>query len=339
MKRRILLFVPLLLAIACNRSTYVSITGYAQGGEYIVKLNTRGCEKSPEQLKQGIDSILNRVDFSVSGYNRESLLSKFNKGETIVPDEIFSELYSRSRELWKQSKGALDVAAGPLFDAWGFGFTTDSLPSPAQVEKLRTSCGMARLKDSLPSGNPADLLLEEGGPLPRLNYNAIAQGYSSDLIARYLYSQGVGDMLINIGGEIFCDGLNPSGKPWTLGIDRPEDGNNTPGASLQGTFCSSGGPQGIVTSGNYRKFYIKDGHKYSHTIDPRSGYPVEHTLLCASVIAPDATTADALATICMVLGKDEALSLIESLPQTEVCLIYDEDGVMKSACSEGFVLL
>ena len=130
-------------------------------------------------------------------------------------------------------------------------------------------------------------------------------------------------MLVDIG-EIFCDGLNPQGKPWRIGIDRPKDGNNTPGADMQAILESNGGPQGIVTSGNYRKFYIKDGVKYSHTIDPRTGYPVQHKLLSATVIAPTAMEADAYATYCMVIGTEKAQEFILSRPDLEACLISEE---------------
>lgn len=139
-------------------------------------------------------------------------------------------------------------------------------------------------------------------------------------------------------GEIFCDGLNPSGLPWSLGIDRPTDGNNELGADIQGIFRAPAGPHGIVTSGNYRKFYIKDGKKYAHSIDPRTGRPVEHTLLSATIVASDAMTADAYATYCMVVGLEESKKFLESRDDMEGCLIYDDNGTFRTWCSEGFVL-
>ena len=193
------------------------------------------------------------------------------------------------------------------------------------------------MKSAADYGLNAAEMLEDEGVLPKLNYNAIAQGYSCDLVAEYLYSIGVKDMLVDIG-EIFCDGKNPSGQPWSLGIDRPVDGNNELGAQIQGLFRAPEGPHGIVTSGNYRKFYVRDGKKYAHTIDPRSGYPVEHSLLSATIMAPDAMTADAYATYCMVVGLDASKRFLSENPDLEGCLIYDEDGTFKSWCSEGFVL-
>ena len=294
------------LAISCDRQDrYISITGYAQGGTYMVKLNLRnasgGVKVQPEAIKEGIDSVIAAVDTSLSGYNKESLLTRFNAGERIVPDSIFIDIYRMSYRFYEETGGAFDVASGPLFDIY--------------IGNMSDADGTLALKDLL-----ADDELEE--ELPRLNYNAIAQGYTCDLVARYLYSIGVEDMLVDIGGEIYCDGLNPSGKPWTVGVDRPVDGNNVPGAMLEGTLSTDGGPCGIVTSGNYRKYYVKDGRKYAHTIDPRTGYPAADSLLSATVIARDAATADALATYCMVIGFEKSKEFIRSRPDLRGYLIY-----------------
>lgn len=324
------------LAISCDRQDrYISITGYAQGGTYMVKLNLRnasgGVKVQPEAIKEGIDSVIAAVDTSLSGYNKESLLTRFNAGERIVPDSIFIDIYRMSYRFYEETGGAFDVASGPLFDIWGFGFREGSFPSAEEVARVKAACGMDRLRPDIGNMPDADGTLalkdlladDEGeGELPRLNYNAIAQGYTCDLVARYLYSIGVEDMLVDIGGEIYCDGLNPSGKPWTVGVDRPVDGNNVPGAMLEGTLSTDGGPCGIVTSGNYRKYYVKDGRKYAHTIDPRTGYPATDSLLSATVIARDAATADALATYCMVIGFEKSKEFIRSRPDLRGYLIY-----------------
>ena len=200
---------------------------------------------------------------------------------------------------------------------------------------------MKRLRDAIPEGlfSGNDLLLEPG-PLPVLNFNAIAQGYSCDKVASYLHGMGVKDMLVDIG-EIYCEGVNPAGKPWKIGIDRPVDGNNSPGADLDGVWESGGKSCGIVTSGNYRKFYVRDGRKYSHTIDPRTGWPVEHNLLSATIVAPNATDADAYATYCMVIGMEAAREFILSnAGRIEGYLIYsDETGEMQEWASPGFSIV
>lgn len=320
------------LCISCSRGEYIVVRGFAQGGEYSVKLDLEGVTADRSEIASSIDSILLSIDRSLSGYNRSSLLSRFNGGESIIPDEPFLDIYERAYDFYESTGGAVDVAAGPLFDIWGFGFRESALPSAEVVESTLEKCGMHRLRRDIRALTgedgllrPADLIKDgHGGDLPVLNYNAIAQGYSCDLIAGYLHSVGVKNMLVDIG-EIYCEGLNPSGKPWSIGIDRPEDGNETPGAKLDGIWHSGGGAYGVVTSGNYRKFYIRDGKKYSHTIDPRSGFPAEQDLLSATIVSasPDhpATEADALATYCMVVGFEKARDFILSSPQIEGCLI------------------
>lgn len=348
MGRNVRIFLSLMLLCAVfscapHRKGYVTITGFAQGGTYAVKFNLEGVDTAPEEIRDSINAILSNIDNSLSGYNKNSLLSRFNAGETITPDRIFIDMYAEAYDVFVETEGVVDAASAPLFDIWGFGFANKSLPSDEEVEKVRRDCGMSRLKSDMKDAvsadgtlEPADLLLSDG-TLPKLNYNAIAQGYSCDLVAGYLYSIGVRDMMVDIG-EIFCDGVNPSGRPWTLGIDRPEDGNNDPGAQIQGIFKAPEGPHGIVTSGNYRKFYIRDGKKYSHSIDPRTGYPVQHTLLSATIVADNATLADAYATYCMVAGLEASREFIRSRPDLEGCLVYDEGGVFQTWCSDGFLL-
>ncbi len=328
----------LLLCGCSDRDKYIVIHGYAQGGTYSVKLNLKGTGKAPEELKQGIDSILTGIDTSLSGYNRKSLLSRFNAGESICPDEYFREIYARSYEFYRQTEGAVDVAAGPLFDIWGFGFTRDSLPDAATVARVKESCGMARLKAELIDTLSASSLLKEGlKGCPKLNFNAVAQGYSCDKVASYLNSVGVRDMLVNIGGEIYSKGLNPARRRWAVAIDKPIDGNQLAGKETQAILEVPEGEWGIVTSGNYRKFYLKDGRKYAHTVDPRSGYPVFHNLLSATIMtASDATLADALATYCMVIGYEQAVRYIETTPGIEGLLVYDAEGEMRSWSSPGF---
>ena len=344
--RNTLFCVSLLLLFlnSCSqRDKYVILSGHAQGGTYSVKFNVKGVDEDIETIRDSVDALLSAIDNSLSGYNRNSLLSRFNQGDTIRPDSLFVDIYERSVVIFEETEGAVDVAAGPLYDIWGFGFKNGKLPSDDLVCKTLADCGMRRLVKDMSAViadgclAPGDMLAAGADALPALNYNAVAQGYSCDVIARYLYSLGVKDMMVNIG-EIFCDGVNPSGLPWTIGIDRPVDGNNESGADLQGIFQVPSGPHGVVTSGNYRKFYVKDGKKYAHIVDPRTGYPVSHNLLSATVIAPDATLADAYATYCMVIGLDASMEFIESHPELEACLVYDLDGQYCSWTSSGMVL-
>ena len=271
-----------------------------------MKYNSKGVKTTRNEVHKSIEGILEAVDTTLSGYNKKSLLSRRNAGEDVELNEMFLDIMEKAEYYKSLSEGAFDAAAGPLFDIWGFGFTSDTLPSDERIAEAVERCKKQEV----------------------LNFNAIAQGYSCDLIAGYLHSIGVKDMLVNIG-EIYCEGLNPSGKGWTIGIDLPLDGNNNPGEQLAGTWQSDGGAHGVVTSGNYRKFYIRDGKKYAHSIDPRTGRPVEHNLLSATVIAPTATEADALATFFMVIGMEKAAAWLESHEGTEACLI-GADSTWKS---------
>lgn len=295
-----ILSLALLICSCTDKENFVLIRGYAQGGTYSVKCS--GADISPQRLKDGIDSILNVIENAVSGYKSESLVSKYNSGDTLLEDSsaewsVFSRLSDYGDMICKFTGGAVDTRAAALFDIWGFGFKQNSMPSPEEVQSAMADRS-------------------------KLNFNAIAQGFSSDEVAAYLRRHGVKNMLVDVGGEIYCCGHNPSGKGWTIAIDTPFDGNMNPGENTSGTFTIEPEREcGVVTSGNYRKFYIVDSVKYSHTVDPRSGSPVRHSLLSATVIAPSSKLADALATYCMVIGPEQARSFILSRPDLEACLI------------------
>ena len=356
MKRALFFMLVMLALAACSPGKrYIRIDGYAQGGTYCVKLCVDSVSASPEEIRDSVEAILHCIDTTLSGYNKGSLLSRLNRGETVQSTPMLREMYALAYQWFEASGGALDFAAGPLYDSWGFGFREGRLPSPDTVAAILSTCGMKHLAPELPEGSfsLADIVIS--GPVchteapqgpsvsPTLNFNAIAQGYTCDKVAAYLYRIGVKDMLVDIG-EIWCDGLNPAGKPWSVGIDRPfdrpTDGTDSAGEDLDGIWSSEGAPVGIVTSGNYRKYYVKDGKKYAHTIDPRSGYPVEHQLLSASITSRKSSAdADALATLCMVLGPDEAKALILSMEGVEAYLISsDGEGGMTEWASPGFTL-
>ena len=308
--RKLLILLSFCIFFSCSeRDNYVSFRGYAQGGEYTVKANLKGVRTPPGEIKQALDSLLEQIDFTLSGYNKMSLLSRFNEGESTETNDMFEEILSISEDISARTGGAFDVWAAPLFEIWGFGFKSGEFPTEEQTKRAMALSSEHKI----------------------LNFNAIAQGYSCDVVASYLDSIGVEDMLVDIG-EIYCKGLNPSGRGWSIGVDNPYDGNNTPGADIRAVWCSDGRACGIVTSGNYRKYYIKDGKKFSHTIDPRSGRPVDHNLLSATIVAPTAAEADAYATACMVMGMDEAKGFIESRDDLEGFLI----GAESSWASPGF---
>lgn len=330
MRHLTLIFAALALtaAVSCESSgnKYVEVSGFTQGVEFSVKFNTKALKISPEQATHYIDSILTVADSTLSGYNPGSMLSRYNRGEKVEPNWIMKDIFDRSKDAFEISDHTVDVTAAPLFDLWGFGFTgeDDYVPSEEEIAATMKISGMQNF-----SGD-----LSQAAPGQKLNFNAIGQGYTCDLIAEYLYSIGATDMLVSIG-EIYLDGLNPAGKNWTVAIDSPIDGNNEPGEHVQGYWHSDGKAHGLVTSGNYRKFFVRDGQKYSHTIDPRTGRPVQHNLLSATVLADDSCTADAMSTACMVLGLEKAKEFLQE-KGLDGFLVYDEAGELHTWCTPGF---
>ena len=323
---------PLIVAIAliaagCGRTPqYIRFSGIAQGGEYSVTCRMAD-PRQAEELKQAVDDTLSAIDWSVSGYNKGSLITRVNNGENPPLDDIFVDLVQISKRLWRQSDGAFDPSCAPLFDLWGFGFTNGKMPTDEQVAQAMTLVGMDRYWIEEQPDGTRYLAMPTGG---KINFNAIAQGYSCDAVARVLEGFGCEDYLVAIGGEIVCKGRSSRGDDWRVWIDRPADGNNVSGEMKQDVISIT--DCGLVTSGNYRKFYVVDGKKYSHTIDPITGRPVTHNLLSATVIAEDSATADALATAMMVLGVERSQQLVASWggnPARGAYLVYGDQDDMK----------
>ena len=319
----ILLLTSSLLLCSCGRTErYLRIEGFAQGGTYhVICSPVRGL--SEKQLRDRIDSRLLAIDRSLSGYNKASLLARLNAGEDPPLDSLFIECFTRSKEIWSETGGVFDPSATPLFDLWGFGFSKRGTVTQEAIDSIRAFIGMDRLRlEKRPDG----VHLVRTDPRMKLNFNAIAQGYSCDVVARFLDSLGCRNYLVDIGREISCKGKNAAGGAWRIGLDRPSDGNMEEGKDLQAiievTDCA------IVTSGNYRKFYVQDGQKHAHTIDPTTGRPVSHNLLSATVVAQDAATADAYATWMMVLGVERARDILAQRPGLEALLVYEQDGKM-----------
>lgn len=305
-----------------NDNQYLVTDGFTQGTTYhIVYSNEAGIE-----LDSIVTNILLSVDSSLSVYNSSSVVSKVNRGESVVTDSLFISVLDRSRDFYEMSGGLFDVSASALFNIWGFGFEERGEVSSSMVDSALSISGMDKVH------------VEDGRvwfdePGMTLNFNAIAQGYTCDVISGEFDAMGVENYLIEVGGEIMSKGKNPSGKLWSVGIDKPKEGNVIQGADLQDIILISG--RGLATSGNYRKFYKKDGEVFSHTINPLTGYPVRHNLLSATVIATDAMMADAYATWFMVIGLEEAIEIIEREAAVDAYLVYAEGEEYKVYKSEG----
>lgn len=319
-----------LLPASCSQDRiYRRIEGYTQGGTFHIIYSVpenAGTASDEDSVTSLVAQRLQDIDFSISGYNKGSILSRINRGEDCRPDRYFSEMFEMSKKLWEETGGLFDVSGGPLYDFWGFGFS-----DPSRLDSLKNDEATAHIIDSLKAFTGMDLVSIENGkvikkdPRVQLNFNAIAQGYTCDVVADLLDSLGVQDYLVEVGMEIVCKGANASGRMWSIGVDTPEDGSQTAGENIQKilhlTDC------GITTSGNYRKFHIINGKKYAHSINPLTGYPASHDLLSATVISSDTSRggafSDAYATYCMVLGKEKAAVFIESRPDLRGYLIYD----------------
>lgn len=300
---------------------YEQLSGYAQGGTWHAICGLpKGVSRNEAQHLA--DSLLIEIDNAVSGYNKGSLLSRINAGENLPLNRHFIANFLKSKEMWETSDGAFDPSSAPLFNLWGFGFDSGGEVSDAAIDSILAFTGMQHftLTDSC-----GQTYIKRDDSRCKLNFNAIAQGYSCDCIAAALEDRGCRDYLVEVGREIVCKGRSSRGGKWKVALEKPvegaQEGEEAIEEILEITDC------GIVTSGDYRKFYVKDGQKYAHTIDPKSGRPVTHHLLSATVIIPDSlctlpgSTADACATWMMVIGADAARSFAASHPDYRIILI------------------
>ena len=279
-------------------------------------------------LKEEIENELHRFDASLSMFNDTSTISLINRNADIVPDTLFINVFRRSMEISEQTGGAFDITVAPLVNAWGFGFKEGIFPDSLQVDSLLQIVGYHRVSLD------AEGKVVKQDPRLLLDASAIAKGYAVDVIAQLLSRNGVQNYMVDIGGEVNVRGHNPNGGLWRIGINRPTDDSLSVNQELQTVLSLS--DVGIATSGNYRNYYYRDGKKYAHTIEPRTGFPVQHSILSATVIARDCMSADAYATAFMVMGMEQAQAFIQQHPDIEAYLIYaDEEGNYQTYSSEG----
>jgi thiamine biosynthesis lipoprotein len=323
MKTRYLILLLILggFITSCrNGSIYSNFTGFAQGTTYKIVFENP-LKKNADELKEEVEKILTDFDMSLSLYRDSSILSRINRNEETEPDSFFTGVFIKSKEMSQLTQGTFDVTVGPLVKAWGFGPDSRKNFSESKRDSLLQLVGIEKV--DMINGR-----VVKSDPRVSLDFNAIAQGYSVDVIYNYLKAMGFKSFLVEIGGEIRVRG-DKGGAMWKVGIDRPFDNNMNPGADMQAIIRLK--EQALATSGNYRKFYIEDGIKYSHTIDPKTGYPAKNQLLSVTIIASDCASADAIATGCMVMGKDKTIEFLEQHPDFKGYLIYSgETGEFKT---------
>jgi thiamine biosynthesis lipoprotein len=312
----VLIFL-VLVSFSCKgkKAVIVSFSGFTQGTTYsIVYDNNKNID--PEDMKVKVEKILHDFDMSLSLYKDSSIISRLNRNEDVIPDSFFTEVFLKSAQISEMTNGAFDITVGPLVKAWGFGPDAHKNFSESKRDSLLKLVGMDKV--TLRNGR---LIKSEPGIC--LDVNAIAQGYSVDVICRYFDSVGILNYLIEIGGEVRGRGTK-AGAYWRIGIDKPVDNNLSPGETLQAIIRISN--KALATSGNYRKFYVENGIKYSHTIDPKTGYPAKNQLLSATILADDCAMADGIATACMVMGKEAAIDFINKNPQFSGYLVFSDDN-------------
>lgn len=321
----ILVILTISLSSCKNKSpVFANFTGLAQGSTYSIVYDNKK-NINPAELRNKVEKILSDFDMSLSVYKDSSIISKINRNEDVVPDSFFTEVFAKSVLISEMTDGAFDITVGPLVRAWGFGPDAHRSFTEAKRDSLIKLVGMSKV--SLINGRLVKTDLRVC-----LDVNAIAQGFSVDVICRLFDNLGINNYLVEIGGELRAKGKK-GGNLWKIGIDKPVDNNMSPGKTLQAIIKIS--DKALATSGNYRKFYIEDGIKYSHEIDPKTGYPAKNTLLSATIIADECAMADGIATACMVMGKEKTIRFLGIHPEFEAYLVYsDENGNFKTWTTE-----
>ena len=323
MKKIVLLITGLLVLASCNKPQKIVLQGLAQGSYYAITYY----DEKGRNFQHEVDSIFHAVDMSVNLWVDSSIISKVNRNEEVTLDSIFINNFNIAQEAAQLSDGYFDPTISPIVAAWGFSYKTGDSITPQLIDSLKQLVDYRKIRIE------NEKIVKENQSI-QLDFNAIAQGYTSDLIAHFLESRGIENYLVDTGGEIMARGEKPDGKPWIVGIEKPAE--NWDSEQVVQTRIALR-DKGLVTSGSTRKYVERNGKRYSHCIDPKTGYPVEHQLLSVTVLADNSVWADALASICMVMGKEKSLPLIENLDEVEAYYIYvNERNELETFATNGF---
>ena len=298
----------LLLILGCTTAAQkkfhaITLSGFTQGTYYKVTYYASDTVVTFAEIEAFFADFLQ----TASLWEKNSIVARINKNEPVTLNKEFIDIFTKAQEIAELSDGAFDITVGNLVNAWGFGVKTGISPSPELIDSLRHFVGYQNIEIK-------DNIIIKKYPEISINLNAIAKGYSVDLVSQWLQSKGITDFIVDIGGEVRASGYKPDGSLWHVGIEKPSTDDM---AARERQEIISITDKSMATSGTYRKYIEKDGIRYSHTIDPRTGYPINHTLLSATVIANDCVTADALATAFMVNGVDWAMAFLKENPQYE----------------------
>ena len=324
--KRLLLGVCCVLALlsSCvNQPQKIVLQGLAQGSYYAITYY----DEENRNFQREIDSIFHAVDMSVNLWVDSSVISKVNRNEEVTLDSIFIDNFHIAQKAARLSDGYFDPTISPIVAAWGFSYKSGDSLTPQLIDSLKQLVDYRKIR--IENG-----MVVKENPNMKLDFNAIAQGYTSDLIAAFLESRGIKNYLVDTGGEIMTRGNKPNTQPWIVGIEKPAE--NWDSEQVVQTRIALR-DKGLVTSGSTRKYTERNGRRYSHCIDPKTGYPVEHNVLSATVLAENSVWADALASICMVMGMEKSLPLIESMDGVEAYYIFvNNQNELETFATEGF---
>jgi len=320
---RLLLITVFCSFWSCAPSTpYTRLKGNAFGSYYSIVY------RSSEDYRKDIETLLSDYSKAVSRYDSSSELSEFNRrGRITFRSPYLKGLFGKYREIHRVTDRALEPTIMPLVKAWAINTPNAQVVDSTEVDSLLFYVDFEAINVS-----KDQLVTTKKGQT--LDLNAIGEGYGIDLLTDFFIKKGIKNFKIEIGGEMRCHGKNPEGKTWNIGIENPVSSIGAPSslfATVKLDNCA------LSTSGSYRQYFTDSlGRKYTHIIDPKTGFPVRHHLLSVSIKAKDGATADGVATACMVMGKEKAIQLIERLPEVEGFLMYEEDGKVVNWQSEGF---
>lgn len=273
--------------------------------------------QSDKNLKNEIEAELEKVNQSLSPFSKESVITHINQNTDLTADSLFTYVFQLAKQISEETHGAFDITVAPLVNAWGFGFKNATQIDSLTIDSIRQFVGIDKVR--MENGK-----VIKDDPRLMLDCSAIAKGFGVDCVARLFNRKGIKNYMIDIGGELVMKGENAQMNTWRIGINKPIDDSLAVNQELQTILEISNA--GMATSGNYRNFYYKDGKKYAHTIDPRTGYPVQHNILSSTVVAKDCATADAYATSFMVLGLDSAKAVCNAHPELDAYFIYNKDN-------------
>ena len=274
-----------------------------------------------DDLNDEIVKTLNDVDNSLSPFNKTSIISKINRNEKVTTNKMFEDVFMLAQTISDNTNGCFDITVAPLVNAWGFGFKQGKTPNKHQIDSLRALVGFDKVELQNHNVIKSDKRI-------MLDCSAIAKGYGSDMVAQMLEKKGIRNYMIEIGGEVVTHGISEKRLPWKIGVTKPSDDSLNVNQELQTVLNVT--DKAMATSGNYRNFYYKGGKKYAHTIDPKTGYPVQHSLLSATVLTKNCATADAYATAFMVMGIEKAKKVLAEHPELMAYFIYsDNKGELK----------